>query len=323
MRIIQVVPKNVNSGPVNVAKDLNYGLLKSNVESDVFFLRNNRSILYNAIGLYKKIKEKNIDVIHSHGIIPDFVCFLISMLIKVQWVTTIHIDPLEDMKFIYPKTYKLICRVWILILRIADQVVFLTPHIKNKYQLSNSSYIINSRKPKFIPNGKSKISNRVGFCGALIERKNIVNLVECIHALPHRTLIVAGSGPLMESISRGVADNVNLLGFRDDLEDFWQEIDILILPSFAEGVPLVAVEALQRRIPIILQNLENYIGVFSDKEAFFLDTLTPLSLDTAINAIYDKYDIYQSNCEKASTHQFSFKNWSDAYKNIYRKIVNE
>ncbi|EKI0759081.1 glycosyltransferase family 4 protein [Vibrio cholerae] len=323
MKIIQVVPKDVNSGPVNVAKDLNFGLMESNVDSQVFFLRNNRSLLYNIMKLYKKIRDEKIDVLHSHGIVPDVVCFLIFKFLKVHWVTTIHIDPLDDMKFIYPQTYRQICYVWLFMIRFAHHVIFLTPHIKGKYKLHNSTYIINSRKSKLIQVDKNKRSNKVGFCGALIERKNIVNLVDCIRALPHVSLIIAGSGPLMESLSKTVSDNVKLLGFRDDLEDFWQDIDILILPSFSEGVPLVAVEALQRKIPVILLRLDNYVGVFSDSEAFFLDTLTPLSLDTAINTIYDKYDIYQSNCEKAARHQFSFRGWLNAYETVYRKIISE
>jgi len=73
---------------------------------------------------------------------------------------------------------------------------------------------------------------------------------------PRAQLILAGTGPLMESMKRlasqlGVGDRVRFLGFRSDVPVLMKASRALILPSSQEGLPRSVLEALSMGVPVI------------------------------------------------------------------------
>lgn len=68
--------------------------------------------------------------------------------------------------------------------------------------------------------------------------------------------VIAGDGPMRESMrhlvaKHGLADRVELLGFRDNLGPLFLEADLFVLPSRSEGLPLVLLEAMAHRLPVV------------------------------------------------------------------------
>jgi len=71
-------------------------------------------------------------------------------------------------------------------------------------------------------------------------------------------LKLAGDGPAREMLMRyavesDLADNVEFLGpvGQDDIGALYDEADIFVLPSFAEGLPVVLVEAMAKALPVV------------------------------------------------------------------------
>lgn len=66
-------------------------------------------------------------------------------------------------------------------------------------------------------------------------------------------LLFAGNGPDKRRLERMIRDlpNISRIPWMNDIESFYDQIDILIIPSRYEGVPLVLLEALARGIPVI------------------------------------------------------------------------
>lgn len=66
-------------------------------------------------------------------------------------------------------------------------------------------------------------------------------------------LVIAGSGPDEEKLRKLIRgkENITLLPWQDDPDSFYEQIDILLIPSRFEGVPLVMLEALVRGIPVV------------------------------------------------------------------------
>ena len=65
-----------------------------------------------------------------------------------------------------------------------------------------------------------------------------------------------GDGPLREDLARqiaaaGLAGRFVLAGFRDDLDRFLPHLDLLVLPSYTEGLPNVVLEAFAAGVPVV------------------------------------------------------------------------
>ena len=101
----------------------------------------------------------------------------------------------------------------------------------------------------------------IGMVGRLSEQKNIPFALELMtevrKQIPNAVLVIAGNGPDETKIKDRIReldleDVVVLLGRRGDVSRLYQGFDIFIMPSFFEGYPLAAVEALASGLPVLL-----------------------------------------------------------------------
>lgn len=92
----------------------------------------------------------------------------------------------------------------------------------------------------------------VGNVARFAEQKNHKFLIEVFNALkairPESKLVLVGRGELEEQIRKQVdsfrlSDDVLFLGERTDIQDLLQAMDVFILPSLFDGLPLSALEA--------------------------------------------------------------------------------
>lgn len=101
----------------------------------------------------------------------------------------------------------------------------------------------------------------VGEVGRLCAVKGQRELIEAIAAVPGAWLLLVGAdleqgGAYAEELrgaaaDAGVADRVVFAGYRADAGDCMAELDVFALPSWTEGMPLVALEAMQRGKPVV------------------------------------------------------------------------
>jgi glycosyltransferase involved in cell wall biosynthesis len=100
------------------------------------------------------------------------------------------------------------------------------------------------------------------FVGRLLHGKGLSLLFEAIAELRRRELEVSasivGDGPArgeLQTVARrlGLSDHVRFLGAvgQDDLRRLYSGADIFCLPSFAEGIPVVAMEAMAMQLPVV------------------------------------------------------------------------
>jgi glycosyltransferase involved in cell wall biosynthesis len=113
------------------------------------------------------------------------------------------------------------------------------------------------RLQEFFPWARRRI---VGAAGRLSPEKGFGVLIEAaaevIDADPGVGFIVFGDGPLRTRLAAQVANagltgKVILAGFRHDLDCFLPFFDLLVLPSFTEGMPNVVLEAFAAGVPVV------------------------------------------------------------------------
>jgi glycosyltransferase involved in cell wall biosynthesis len=108
---------------------------------------------------------------------------------------------------------------------------------------------------------RSDSTFRLLFVGNLLERKGVKDLLAAIAtpAIQGRDihLTMAGGGPVdaysAMAANLGIADRVTFTGWvsQDDARIWMTSSDALILPAYDEGLPLVILEALASRTPVI------------------------------------------------------------------------
>jgi glycosyltransferase involved in cell wall biosynthesis len=106
-------------------------------------------------------------------------------------------------------------------------------------------------------------SRVVCYAGSLEERKGVVSLPQVVAAAggPPATLLVAGDGPARAELAACAADpglgvRVQLLGHVGDVAAVMRASDLLVLPSSAEGLPQVLVQAASCGLPFTAYDVD-------------------------------------------------------------------
>jgi glycosyltransferase involved in cell wall biosynthesis len=138
---------------------------------------------------------------------------------------------------------------------------------------------------------------RLIFVGRLAAVKGLPVLIEALATVraahPDATLTLVGDGPdraalaaLAETV--GVAKAVTFAGYRsqDEVARLLGEADVFVLPSFAEGVPVVLMEAMASGLPVVATRIAGVPELVEDGEHGLLAPPgDPDSLAAAIAAL--------------------------------------
>ena len=95
------------------------------------------------------------------------------------------------------------------------------------------------------------LPRRIAFVGRLSEEKGPDLFCEIARtAGPIATWDVYGDGPMREDLEVRYRGIVRFHGFQSDMTEVWKNVGLLMMPSRAEGLPMAALEALVRGIPV-------------------------------------------------------------------------
>ena len=99
----------------------------------------------------------------------------------------------------------------------------------------------------------------IGHIGRFTAQKNSVHMIEIFGAIAKKesnaVLCLIGDGELKEDMMEkikelGIDSQVNYLGRREDIQQFYNAMDCFILPSLYEGLPVVGLEAESCGLPM-------------------------------------------------------------------------
>lgn len=147
----------------------------------------------------------------------------------------------------------------------------------------------------------------IGQIGAFSYQKNsefVIDIAEALHKKNTRALVLMiGTGSDFDMIQnlvrqRKLEDAVWLLGSRKDVNELVQAMDIFMLPSRFEGLPIVAVEAQVSGLKAILSDTISGETALSDRCMFMPITESPGKWADKIleNIDYDRKTLDLSDC---------------------------
>lgn len=183
------------------------------------------------------------------------------------------------------------------------------------------------REPKTKSSLKKPI--RFGYIGRLNQAKGVEPLLNTFIQInpKYATLFLAGTGET-SYVSflrrRYAAPNIFFLGFMPS-DDFYEQIDILIVPSlWEEPFGMVVFEAFSHGIPVIGSNRGGITELIDDgKTGFLFEPTEPDALARIINYVLEKRSIYpemSSRCWDKSKG-FILPDVCAKYVDVYHEII--
>ena len=148
--------------------------------------------------------------------------------------------------------------------------------VHNGIELDGAAPTGSLRAELALPNGAPLIGEVARLC----EVKGQRELIEALPAIPDARLVLFGrdleqGGAFQEGLERtadrlGVRDRVVFAGHRDDAAQLLGELDLFVLPSWTEGLPLVVLEAMARRRAVVATPVGGTPEVVADGETGLL-----------------------------------------------------
>jgi glycosyltransferase involved in cell wall biosynthesis len=159
----------------------------------------------------------------------------------------------------------------------------------------------------------------------LSEEKNPQGLLEAfatvVQELPQAVLVIAGDGHLRETLiarvnELGVNERVRLVGARNDLEHFYSMLDVFVLPSRTEGLPLALLEAMATSKPIVATAVGHVPTVLADLRA---EVVAPNDGEALAKAmVLAAQQMHHAGLRQRVTERYSVAHMAQSYAHIYR-----
>lgn len=222
------------------------------------------------------IRDRRIDVIHTHGYKSDILGFIAAKRMGIKCVSTPHGFSgnvgFKLATFIRLGTFML--RFFDMVAPLSDELVadmrrFGVPErktrfIRNGVDLKEIDQVLEGSRKRETKSEAGKRSFTIGFIGQLIPRKGIGDLLTVFDQLcvdfPYLQLRLIGDGSQrseLESIAAGLpcAKKIQFLGFRSDRLTLLQDIDLFVMTSSLEGIPRCMMEAMAVGVPVVAYNI--------------------------------------------------------------------
>lgn len=294
----------------------------------------------------KILRQENIDIIHTHNTQP-FIDGTIGAIFS-NTRTLVHTDHARN----FPDKKRYMFAEW-LMSKYAYKVVGVSEHTSQNlvnYEKISKNKIIT------IPNGidesiyniKINKDNKkkelgidpsspvIGLGVRLTQQKGITYLLKAmtsiISAFPDITLLIAGQGESESELKNeakelGVDKNIRFIGPRMDMPEILKILDLYVLPSIFEGLPMVLLEAMAAGCPIVATDVGgNSMAVIDGKTGVLVETKRPqLLADAIIRLLNDPElrDEYAKNAYERFKAEFTVATMTTRYENLYSEALSK
>lgn len=173
---------------------------------------------------------------------------------------------------------------------------------------------------------------QIGFVGRLVEVKRIDRLIYVIAAIKNKSGLnveIVGDGPLRNQIIQQITKNnlteiVHLLGFKNNLSDYYNKWDLLIAPSTNEAFGLVAIEAYSHSCAVAVFNdgggLAELVSQCEPNMVFNSTEELTAYIESLITKSVDTNETKHRNHRRAFAQEFSIAQMESSIKQVYLSL---
>ena len=312
---------------------------KKNLNQNInyFSLQYRRRYMPLGIGrLLLYLKSQKIDVLHTHMYDPNKIGAIVGRLAKIPVIVTSEHgkNPWKKRRHRFVEKQ--------IIDKLTDKRIAVSKDIRF---LRITKDGINPRKIITIPNGipvnkyQAKINHNhnhkiiIGCLGRLIEAKDYFSMFKAVKILKEKSfnveLHVAGDGHLKSKLreyifDNGMEDTIKLLGFKN-AEQFFKKIDIFVISSIREGMPVALLEAMSCGLPVAATKVGGILELIYDGyNGLLSEPKQPEELSKNIETLINDPDLcirFGENARNTIIEKYDIKKIAGRFGKLYLKLL--
>lgn len=282
------------------------------------------------------------EVIHTHFAVPSgALAFALSLLTGVPYILTAHLGDVPGgvpdktafwFRWIMPFTKP----IWKRAKRVAAVSEFTRQlaltHYPVAIQVIPNGVDFMHLAPNHVELGKPP---QIVFAGRFVSQKNPLAIIRVLATLKDLkwTCAMLGDGPMLEDVKReiekhGMAERFHLPGWvtPDDVLNQFSKSDILFMPSFTEGLPVVGVQALVKGLAIVASRIGGFLDLVEqagngylievEDEAGFSSALRDLLTDQGHLLRFRRASLLKAK-------NFDIQVIADQYESMMRQVMGK
>ena len=294
-------------------------------------------IIFNIIKVIKIVNEENIQLIHSHHRMTSLISRIVAFFTGVKVVHTQHVC-LED-KFLLTRLS--LKNINIISVSNSARDILIKKCNLDKGKITtiyNTVEIYNKNKnvDKVLLDAKNNGYFTIAQISRVIEYKGIYDFVNIAKAVIENNknvrFFLLGDGEESEKLKVYIRENnledyVFMLGSKDNVIEHLKYIDLVLLCSYIEGLPLAPIEAFSQSIPVVATNIPGTCEEIANGLNGYLVSIKDIkSFAKRINELYYDEELYNSlkiGAYRSFIQNYTSEKYISSHLKFYKKVLKE
>ena len=297
------------------------------------------------------IREEKIHIVHSQGGRADFFARVAARLAKISKIVSTVQMPVEgyDVSPLRKAVYVILDRFTE---RFVDKFIVVSEALRRtlieghkippeKVVRIYNGIELDKYDPELYSREKVRKELRigpdiplVGAIGRLVWQKGFPFFIQAasyvLRAIPNAKFLLVGDGPLRSELERMVGDlgmtkDFIFTGFREDIPEVLAALDVLVLSSLREGLPMILLEGMAMARPVVATDIEGIAEVVEhNKTGILVPPEDPQALAEGIIALLrdkDKARRMGQAGRKRVEEKFSVEEMVRRTQGVYESMV--
>lgn len=307
----------------------------------VYFLPSIKNTIKHLQACHKILSEGHYDVIHDntlHISIPLMWCAKrLNVPVRILHSHNAKLGETKAKEIrnaIFKPMLKSFATNYLACSQVAGQMMFGSKRFDILPNVISVEKFVYNEELRSVIRSKMNVQNKivVGTVGRIAPQKNPFFALEVFESFlkehPNAEYWWVGDGPLADQVKayikdKGLTDYVKLLGSRSNTVEFYQGMDVFLLPSLFEGLPVTGVEAQAMGLPCVVSDTVTDEMAYTDLVDFVSLDESPRVWADHLNALYHRKQCRSDYSKILKNSDYSDETCGEKMEKMYMSCIEK